>query len=220
VNPWLESLLDLVYPEPPLAGELPTVDEPFCYVCGEPFAGELNELSVCGNCRGRKWFITQARAAYRSEGEVREAIHGFKYNRQFYRLKILSGWLLAGYERFYQGTEIDALVPVPLHGLRRRERGYNQAAELAAKLGKSAGLPVWDILRRVKKTRTQARLRRSERLRNQLRAFELKGGFDVRGKRLLIIDDVFTTGATINACAQVLHRAGAARLDALTVARG
>jgi ComF family protein len=146
-------------------------------------------------------------------------IHGFKYNRQFYRLKILSAWLLAGYGRFYQGAGIDALVPVPLHRLRRRERGYNQAEELAVRLGKSTGLPVWNVLRRVKKTRTQANLRRSERLRNQLRAFEFKGRFDVRGRRLLIIDDVFTTGATINACAQVLHHAGAVRLDALTVAR-
>jgi ComF family protein len=220
MNPWLESLLDLVYPQPPLAGELREVTEPFCFVCGEPFEGELLEFSVCGNCRGRKWFVSQARAAYRAEGEVREAIHGFKYNQQFYRLKNLSAWLLAGYERFYRGERIDALVPVPLHGLRRRERGFNQAAELANGLRKITGLPIWDILRRVRKTHTQANLRRSERLRNQLRAYELKGGFDVRGKRLLIIDDVFTTGATINACAQVLQRAGAARVDALTVARG
>jgi ComF family protein len=217
---WLESLLNLLYPEPPAAGEVPLVTEPFCYVCGEPFAGELAVFSVCTNCRGRRWFITRARAACRAEGEVREAIHGFKYHRQSHRLRALSAWLAAGHERFYPGERFDALVPVPLYPLRRRERGFNQAEELARALGNSAGLPVWNALRRVRKTRTQASLRRSERLRNQLRAYELNGAFDVKGKRLLIIDDVFTTGATINACAQVLHKAGAGSLAALTVARG
>ena len=222
MNPWLETLLDLVYPEPPLAEELAEVREPFCYVCGEPFSGELNEFSVCANCRGMEWFITTARAQYRAWGEVRERIHAFKYRQQYAQLGQLGSWLAEGYERFYHQAEepFDALVPVPLYPLRRRERGFNQSEELARYLGKRVGLPVWQPLHRHKQTHSQARLRRKDRLRNQLRAYGLKGGFDVRGKRLLIIDDVFTTGATINACAKVLHEAGAARVAALTVARG
>jgi ComF family protein len=222
VKRWLDSLLDLLYPTSPSAGDARAVEEPFCHVCGEPFAGELTPLTVCANCRGREWFIGTARAAYRSEGEVRDAIHGFKYNRQFHFLRPLSAWLLEGYTRFYDGQRYDALVPVPLYPLRRRERGYNQAAELAARLGRKIGAPVWDALRRVRRTKVQARLRRSERIKNLRAAFALRESFSgrVRGKRLLIIDDVFTTGSTVNACAQVLRRAGAARPDALTVARG
>src|SRR5690606_22271007 len=99
--------------------------------------------------------------------------------------------------------------------VRKRERGFNQAQELARVLSKRVGLPVINCLERIRKTETQARLRRSERLRNQLNAFGLKRGFDLQGRRLLIIDDVFTTGATINACAHMLKQAGAAHLAAL-----
>jgi len=217
-----ETLLDLIYPELPLPGGLVPVREPFCFLCGEPFSGELNPASVCTNCRGRRWYLRQARAAYRAEGAVLEAIHRFKYSKQFHWLPRLSGWLADGFERFYATADpvVDVLVPVPLHPLRRRERGFNQAEELARRLGRRYGLPVWKVLERRKATKTQASLRRSERLRNQRAAFALKRGFDVRGRRLLVIDDVFTTGSTINACAQVLHKAGAERIDALTVARG
>ena len=222
MNVWTESLLNLVYPEPPLEGELTPVREPFCFLCGEPFSGELNPESICTNCRNRRWFLRKARAAYRAEGAVREVIHKFKYEQQFHFLRKLTGWLIEGYARFYENEKErpDALVPVPLYRLRHRERGFNQAQELARTLARHARLPVCDALERVKATRVQASLRRSERLRNQQGAFALKRGFDVAGRKLLIIDDVFTTGATINACAQVLRKSGASRVDALTVARG
>lgn len=221
---WMKSVLDLVFPEETLPDDLPLTGECFCSRCGESFEGEIETAFRCSNCVGRRWYITRARAAYRAEKEVREIIHEFKYQRQFHHLPCLADWLREGFQRFYKdpegGTGWDALVPVPLHPLRRRERGFNQAEELARMLGKKEGLPVLDVLRRVKKTETQARLRRSERLRNQMNAFELKRGFDLKGMRLLIIDDVFTTGATINACARVLHKSGAGELAALTVARG
>lgn len=217
---WVHAALDLVYPEDPLPPHLPRVEPPFCQTCGEPFPAGLETIIRCTNCAGRAWYLEQARAAYRAEGVVRERIHAFKYHRCFHHLRVLVSWLEEGYARFYAGSPWDGLVPVPLHPSRRAERGFNQAEELARPLARSTGLPLLRVLRRVKRTGTQTRLRRSERLRNQAGAFAAKPGFDASGMRLLIIDDVFTTGATVNACARVLARAGAARLCALTVARG
>lgn len=222
IRAWVGSLLDLVYPvEPPPTG-LPALEAPFCERCGEPFAGEISDPFHCSNCRGRSWSLSRARAAYRADGAVREVIHQFKYEEKFHHLPLLGKWMEEGFERFYSGTEDrwDALVPVPLYPLRRRERGFNQAEELAQWLGKRKDLPVWKALERVKMTQIQAKLRRSERLKNQRGAFGPKRGFDVGGRRLLIIDDVFTTGATVDACARVLRREGAACVAALTVARG
>ena len=222
MNIWVRSVLDLIYPVEPLAHDLPCTSENLCLRCGEPYEGEMEGEFRCSNCAGRRWHIARARAAYRAQGEVRELIHEFKYNGHFHHLPQLAVWLKDGFDRFYKDdlTPWDALVPVPLYPLRKRERGFNQAEELARTLGKRVGLPVMNVLKRVKKTEAQAKLRRSERLRNQMNAFELKSEFDLQGKKLLIIDDVFTTGATVNACAQILKQAGASSLSALTVARG
>ncbi|NDC00827.1 MAG: ComF family protein, partial [Verrucomicrobia bacterium] len=149
------------------------------------------------------------RAAYREQGSVREAILGFKYGRKFHLRPWLGRWLADGFREHYAAEQWDALVPVPLHPDRRRKRGFNQSAEIAGWLGKRVGIPVVEGLRRVKATIPQARLR----------SLVLAPGFDPRGKRLVICDDVFTTGATADACAKVLLRAGAGEVVALAVAR-
>jgi len=125
-----------------------------------------------------------------------------------------------GYRQYYEKERWDALVPIPLHPARRKERGFNQSAEIARWLGARVGLKVEEGLIRVKPTPPQARLRRTERLRNLRGALALAPEFDPRGRRLLLCDDVFTTGATADACARVLKKAGADEVAALTVARG
>ncbi len=218
---WGSAALNLVFPEVPVEVSRWVLRPPLCERCGEPFAGQLEGTFVCTNCRGRVWSLTRARAAYRAEGEVMEAVHRFKYDREFHWLRHLREWLREGYDRFYrEDGPWDGLVPVPLYPLKKRERGFNQAEQLARSLGKMTGVALWDGLRRVRQTEVQARLRRSERLRNQKGAFALKRGFDPAGLRLLIVDDVFTTGATVDACASVLRRAGAKEVCVLTVARG
>jgi ComF family protein len=162
---------------------------------------------------------------YRAEGVVRKSIHDFKYEGRFYWVKVLTQWLEEGFNAWAGSEPWDALVPVPLHVLRLRERGFNQARELARTLGQRVSLPCWDVLVRNKETTSQTYLERHQRLRNMRKAFHLKqpdwwGRFDVEGKNLLIIDDVFTTGATTDACARVLRKHGAARVAALTIARG
>jgi ComF family protein len=150
---------------------------------------------------------------------VLDAIVGFKYRDEYYRYGQLVAWLTKTFDRHALEGEWNGLVPVPLYHRRRRERGFNQAYEMAHGLGAERKLPVWDCLYRYRETPSQTGLERTARWENMIGAFRLKPGFDVRGRNLLLIDDVFTTGATTNACAQVLAKAGASRLAVLTIAR-
>ena len=148
-----------------------------------------------------------------------EAVIGFKYRDEYYREGQLVNWLTEVFDQHASGGGWDALVPVPLYHRRHRERGFNQALEMARGLASKRKIPVSNCLYRYRETLSQARLSRNARWENMSNAFKMKRGFDVRGQNLLVIDDVFTTGATVNACAQALHQAGARRLAVLTIAR-
>lgn len=197
------------------------VTAPYCRQCGFPYpALEVLETPFsCADCVGREWHFEWARSGYRTSGQVREAIVGFKYLDQSYQRVRLTQWITEVFDRYAASGPWDALVPVPLYHRRQRERGFNQAAELARGLGIARKLPLQDCLYRYRETVSQATLERTARWENMRGAFRLKRGFDVRGRHLLLIDDVFTTGATVDACAQALKNAGAARLAVLTVAR-
>lgn len=194
---------------------------PFCRQCGMPYPAmeKLTTPFTCADCAGRRWYFEWARAAHRTAGRTREAVVGFKYGDQYYRRRQLVEWLTVAYDEHASRGPWDGLVPVPLYHRRYRERGFNQSHELARGLSKSRKLRLSDCLYRYRETVSQTTLERDERWANMTGAFRMKRGFDVTGRHLLIIDDVFTTGATANACAQVLARAGAARLAVLTVAR-
>jgi competence protein ComFC len=217
---WGLTGLGLLFPEAPEGRPARRIEAPFCQRCGEPFYGDLDLAFSCTNCGRRAWSLEWARAGFIAEGTVREAIHGFKYGRHYYQITRLGEWLDLAYEAHASAGGWDALVPVPLHPRRRRERGFNQSAELARQLSRSRKIPIRDCLRRRKETAVQARQVRAARLRNLRNAFDLKSRFDVAGQHLLLIDDVFTTGATADACAHALRKAGAARVCVLTVARG
>ena len=217
---WGECALNLVFPWPESAEAEPErIEAPFCQQCGYPYADVPQSPFVCSGCMNQKWHFAWARAGYMTSGQVHESIVGFKYNDEYFRLTQLLGWLGETFDRF-AGTEAwDALVPVPLYFRHHRDRGFNQAQELARGLGRRRGLPVWTCLTRTRETPSQTGLSRPARRENMNGAFAVKGRFDVTGRRLLLIDDVFTTGATANACARELARAGAARIAVLTVAR-
>ena len=226
--------LDLAFPPPPPPpADAPArrIVRPFCARCGEPFPGMLPDAFLCTNCAERDHTLAWARAPWRAEGYVREAIHDFKYRGRFHLLGPLTDLLEDGFRQFAAGEAWDALVFVPLHPLRQRERGFNQAEELCRELGRRQRLPVLPLLRRVRPTEKQAWLTRGARLRNLTGAFACREPsflgrclgkntrFDANGLRLLLIDDVFTTGATAEACARLLVSEGASRIAALTVAR-
>lgn len=193
---------------------------PFCQICSEPFPGAITGEFTCANCGDRQFHFSTVVAPYRSRGVVRDFIHRFKYRGDFYLRHQLGAWMADGLEDArLSEPAVDALVPVPLHAARRREREFNQAQVLAELVAPRAGVPVRLHLERIRYTTTQTRLNREQRMENLRGAFRVRQNADVTGLHLLLIDDVMTTGSTVDECARVLRRAGAASVRVLTVAR-
>lgn len=192
---------------------------PLCATCGDPLAS-WRVLTVaegrCARCRRRPPAFDIARAAGGYDGSLRRIIHAFKYEGRRSLGRPLAAMMHDRASEVLDGA--DVAVPVPLHPWRRLRRGFNQAEELARHLG----LPVRRVLRRSRATRPQTGLRPAERRRNVRRAFELAwfaAPGDVRDRCVVLVDDVRTTGATLDACALVLKAAGAREVRALTAAR-
>lgn len=221
------ALLDLVFPRRCLgcgSGEdflcarcrasLPRIVPPICRRCGAP----LKEGGLCDRCREAAPDLDGIRSLFAFQGLAREAVHALKY-RHF---KALAGPLGALLFEYLEADSLraDIILPVPLHSGRLRERGYNQSALLAREMGKRAGIPVVEgALLKAKNTPPQARAADAAQRRSNVEgAFEYHGR-SIAGKRMLLIDDVCTTSATLEACASPLKAHGAASVWALTVAR-
>lgn len=157
-----------------------------------------------------------------ASGTTRELIHQLKYGRQQRLAALLGGWVADLIETDARLAEFepDALIPVPLHGTRRREREFNQSELIARAAAKRLGIPARDMLRRRRHTDTQTRFDRRHRMQNLRDAFILSKNAPVENLRFILVDDVLTTGATIDECARVLLEAGASAVCAVTVARG
>jgi ComF family protein len=197
------------------------IKPPFCERCGLPFEGDLTTPFECANCREMDLHFSAARSAVVARGAVREIIHRYKYQRALWFEPFLAGLLLRETVPALRDQRWDLIVPVPLHPLKLREREFNQAERLAVCLGKAASIPVNKrLLRRVRFTNTQTRLTRPERAANMRGAFAMRGSAQLDGERVILVDDVFTTGATTSACAQTLLAAGAGEVCVWTVARG
>jgi competence protein ComFC len=168
-----------------------------------------------------KFHFRSARAAVKAQGVVLEAIHRYKYQRAYWFEGFLAELLIREAAPILRREQWDFIVPIPLHPLKQREREFNQAERLAARLSAAIRVPVnRRLLRRTAPTRTQTLLSRTERLANVRRAFAMRRRARLDGQRIVLVDDVFTTGATASACARVLRRAGAGEVCVWTVARG
>ncbi len=194
--------------------------DPCCGICGSPFEFEAFAGALCGACMREPPPYRRARSVFAYDKNSSKLILAFKHGDRTDAAPAYGRWLArAGAELI---GEADVIVPVPLHWMRLFRRKYNQAALLAGALGRLVDRPVApDLLVRRRRTPTQGRLSPSARRKNVAGAFALKssGKAAVSGKRVLLIDDVLTTGATAAACAKVLLKGGAARVDVLTLAR-
>jgi ComF family protein len=192
-----------------------------CPRCGRPFespeALSHSPDHECGACRKNPPLFDQAVSVGYFEGPLREAVHQFKYRPCRSLGRPLGQWMV---ENIRLMLEIDFVMPVPLHVKRLKQRGFNQALLLAHRMSEAYRIPLsYDNLYRARPTRPQVELSGAERLRNVAGAFALRCPEKLEGKKVILIDDVFTSGATMNECAAVLKSAGADHVTAFTLAR-
>ena len=199
--------------------------EPCCPTCGYPFFGEMEkgETRVCEHCEGLSPVFTEGRTAVLFKGAARSLVHDLKYHGAVFALHDIR-LLLKKSPRALEIARDAVLVPVPLYSRKERQRGYNQARLIAERIAELAdGARVEMLLRRVVDTVSQTALDRETRRANLRNAFALARGARERidpALRYVVVDDVFTTGSTLNSCARVLRRAGCANINILTFAHG
>ena len=193
---------------------------PCCACCGYPFPYAVDDEALCAACSRQHPVFDAARSVFRYDDASRDLILRFKHADETHGAGFFGAWLARA------GAAVcgraDLIAPVPLHRWRLLARRYNQAALLAGALARAADRPLAvDLLLRRRHTPSQGRLSAIARRRNVRGAFAVRGGWRecVRARRILLVDDVFTTGATVEECARVLRRAGAAGVDVVTLAR-
>ena len=196
------------------------VSSPLCPICGQPFASEVVEDHLCEDCLRKRPFYEAAWAPYRYEGAILKGIHRLKYGAKGFLADALGPLLAQFAKERLDGSQSVLIMPVPLHPKRLRERGFNQSLLLARHVSRCLHINLDFLsLRRVRYTPPQASLAKNERLQNVQGAFELKNPNAVKGRSVLLVDDVVTTGNTLNECARILRKAGAQKVFGLSLAR-
>ena len=200
--------------------QLPIIQPPYCAICGDPVDGAIEHEYACAWCTRRRPAFELARSAARYRGALKDILHRFKYSHAtFVEDDLVS--LLSGCARaHFPCSDVDVVTFVPLHRRKERERTYNQARLLASGLARELGKPMAACALRVRSTSTQTHLTAEQRAANVKNAFLAREPAWLDGRTVLLVDDVMTTGATVNECARALKDGGAARVFVATVARG
>ena len=243
IRPWFQTVLDFLFPAEcvhchnfagdnrvlifcrPCWDKIPILTGPVCPRCGKPLASEAalqySPNFLCGDCRILVPDFDRVFSVARYDGILREAIRQFKFYQKTGLGKHFVQLLISYMPDNIEWTSYQTILPVPLHKKRKRERGYNQASILARHLARHYRLNfIQNNLIRIKHTEAQWPIKeRGQRQANVKNAFHLRFPFQVQDQHLILIDDVFTTGATVNECAKTLKKAGAKSVLVLTVAR-
>jgi len=198
---------------------MPGVRAPLCPVCGIPFPGAGDD-HMCGACRQSKPDFYAARSALIYEGHCRDLVHAFKYRHKTHLRRPLALLAADSLRTFVATCAPELMVPVPLHIRRLRERGFNQAVLLGEIWAREWNIPLdRGAMRRIRWTEPQINLTAAQRRDNVKGAFDVRDADAVKGRRVLLVDDVYTTGSTVKECAGVLRAAGAREVAVVTVAR-
>ncbi|MCJ8328963.1 MAG: ComF family protein [Lentisphaeria bacterium] len=195
--------------------KLEFLPRPVCEKCG----GFLdNRSSICLDCQSQARAWDSAYSIFIFEGTARESIMRFKYSGDMTMIPYFAECAYKELTRKEQ-PRIDMVVPVPLHWMKLILRGFNQAEVIATELSRHLNCDTANVLKRRRWTKSQSTLSRTKRRENLKQVFHAKKGIDLSNKHILLVDDVFTTGATLNSCTRVLKRAGAEKVHILTLAR-
>jgi ComF family protein len=213
---------------PACISEFLPVESPQCSRCGMVFKSRQGEDHVCGECLDSPKRFQIARSVGIYKDTLMAVIHCFKYKGKTQLARPLGTLLFTAFINFWDKMSMDLIVPVPLHIKKLRMRGFNPSFLLVKDWGRiaeflhvgSPDIPIGiNVLERRRWTEPQTGLGRKERLSNIKNAFNISNDSKITGKRILLVDDVYTTGATVNECAKVLLRGGAGHVDVLTLAR-
>lgn len=232
---FFDKILDIVFPnnfkcifcgneisasKPPYVCEnclktLPFIKGKVCLRCGEPV---FSMSDYCIKCKDNVRFFNIARAPFLYDKPVSTLIHGFKYKNQKYTFESLAKFMTACY--LENGFNAEVVIPVPSSQKRLKERGYNQAELLSEQLAKQLNLKLeTDVLIKIKHTKPQTTLNFFERQKNLIGSFDVQNVEKIKGKNILLVDDVLTTGATINYCSEILKLSKVNKVFVLTLAR-
>lgn len=233
-----EELLDLIYPKicfncgqrisidyegyvcADCLKTIRKIDPPFCVSCGRSVSYGIAN-SKCAECLGQSYYFSKGFTVCLYEGLIKECIHSFKYNSCEYLGSTLCSLMADFAVKYIDIKKIDVITAVPLHWLRLRDRGFNQSAVLAKGLSRRTGILFSDKgLLRIKSAQPQVDLPRQKRFNNVKNIFKVKDKNLFNGKTVLIIDDVFTTGATLNECSKIVMESGAKDVWVFSLARG
>jgi len=205
---------------------IPEFSPPFCHKCGQRF--DTGENHLCETCLTDPSDIHQVRAALVYQGLIPDILALFKYHARLSLTRCFDAWMFHAFDRYFSGTKIHWIVPVPLHPKKLRQRGFNQSVLLVRRLADrhvaEYGIrPAWQVnptlLKRVRHTATQTGLDNRSRKNNLKNAFQVMDDTRIQGANVLLVDDVFTTGATCGEAARTLAAAGAEQVDVLVLAR-
>ena len=194
------------------------IEEPRCKRCGKPVSGE--ETEFCYDCRNQKLYYEQGKSLWIHDKLVKKSIYGFKYKNRRVYAQTYGRELIKKFGSLLRIWEIELMIPVPLHKKRYRKRGYNQAFLLAQVISDYTGIPIDDkLVIRKKDTDPQKQFGNKERKANLKNAFELSRK-QIQQKHILLIDDIYTTGSTINEIARILKKTGVEKIFFLTISIG